>query len=110
MAKMSQGRVFTLEDCLDTLCLSFTSDNRYLISTHSGGALLIWNIVDCELYKRYILESDMIFHSFTPDNQFMLSIYKSEREVNVWNNYIGKISSNRVEEKLEFVPQVREVH
>ena len=38
---------------------------------------------------------DMVAHCFTPDNQFMLSIFREEQEVCVWNNYLGKLSSNR---------------
>jgi len=32
---------------------------------------------------------------FTEDNQFFLSVFENEREINIWNNYVGKISSNR---------------
>lgn len=76
MAKMTPCRVFSPEGHTHTLCLSFTADNRYLLSTHPGGALLIWNIVDSELYKSYNLASDLVFHAFTPDNQFLLSIFR----------------------------------
>ncbi len=39
---------------------------------------------------------------FTEDNQFFLSVFEDEREINIWNNYVGKISSNRYIENLNF--------
>jgi len=39
---------------------------------------------------------------FTEDNQFFLSVFENEREINIWNNYVGKISSNRESEALNF--------
>lgn len=47
LAKMAQGRFFPLSTCQDVLCISFTADNRFLISSHPDSTLLIWNIVDC---------------------------------------------------------------
>lgn len=46
MAKMNQGRFFPLSSCEDVLCISFTADNKFLISSHPDSSLLIWNIVD----------------------------------------------------------------
>jgi len=46
MGKISQGRVFALEERSEVLCLSFTSDNKFLISSHNGGLIVIWSIVD----------------------------------------------------------------
>lgn len=109
MAKISQGRFFPLQQCQDVICLSFTADNKFLISSHPDQSLLIWNIIDSQLYKSYKLASNLLFHSFTPDNQFMVSIYEGQKEVNVWNNYLGKISSSRKEELLEFKPEVRSI-
>jgi TRAP-type C4-dicarboxylate transport system permease small subunit len=40
--------------------------------------------------------------SFTEDNQFFLSVFENEREINIWNNYLGKISSSREKEALKF--------
>ena len=51
----------------------------------------------------------MVAHCFTPDNQFMLSLYRNSREVCVWNNYLSKISSSRAQEELLFKPTIREV-
>lgn len=45
--------------------------------------------------------------SFTEDNQFFLSVFKDSMEVNIWNNYIGKISSNRdSDELLQFTAKI----
>ena len=41
-----------------------------------------------------------MMHCFTPDNQFMLSIFKGGKEVNIWNNYLGKLSSSRERDVL----------
>ena len=89
------------------LCLSFSADNKFLLSSHRGGALLIWSVVEGELYKHYTLGSEVIAHCFTPDNQFMLSLFKGQTELNVWNNYLGKVSSTRQQELLVFNPDVR---
>jgi WD40 repeat protein len=95
MHKVTQGRIFDTSSYEEVLCLSFTADNRYLLSSHRGGLLLIWNVVEGELYKEYILNSDMVAHRFTPDNQFLLSLFKNSQELSIWNNYIGKLSSTR---------------
>ena len=39
----------------------------------------------------------------------MLSVFRGGKEVNIWNNYLGRLSSSREEEALDFVPEVREV-
>ena len=62
--------------------------------------MLVWSVIDGELYKKFNLTKDITWHCFTPDNQFMLSVFEGQREANVWNNYIGRISSNRSEEYL----------
>ena len=101
MGKLSQGRKFSCSS--EVLALSFTTDNKFLVSSHKGGKLHIWSIVDDELYKSYDLNGEeMIWHSFTPDNQFMVSIFSNKREANVWNNYLGRIMSSRREETLLF--------
>jgi WD40 repeat protein len=81
MFKITQGRVLDSSNFEDVLCLSFTSDNRFLISSHLLGKLNIWSIVDNELYKSYTLcnHSNMIWHSFTPDNQFMVSVFEGNK-------------------------------
>jgi WD40 repeat protein len=81
MAKITQGRVFALEARGEVLCLSFTSDNRFLLSSHKGGLIVIWNIVDNELYKelQMIDHSDTLWHCFTPDNQFMISVTRGRK-------------------------------
>ena len=79
MGKMIQGRVFPLVDVKNVICLSFTADNKFLVSSHEENVLLIWNIVDSELYKQFNLNSNLIYHCFTPDNQFMLSIYQNQK-------------------------------
>lgn len=34
--------------------MAFTSDNKYLLSAHKyANSLLVWNIVDNELYKKF---------------------------------------------------------
>ena len=52
----------------------------------------------------------MIWHCFTPDNQFMVSIFSNKREANVWNNYLGRITSSRNEEALLFQPEIKHIH
>jgi hypothetical protein len=49
----------------------------------------------------------VIWHSFTPDNQFLVSIFEGKREANVWNNYIGRLTSTRSDEALLFEPEIR---
>jgi WD40 repeat protein len=94
MGKLSQGRRFRCSS--EAIALSFTTDNRFLVSSHKNGKLNIWSIVDDELYKSYDLGGEeMIWHCFTPDNQFMVSIFRGKREANVWNNYLGRITSSR---------------
>jgi hypothetical protein len=51
--------------------------------------------------------SDILWHCFTPDNQFMVSVTRGRKEANVWNNYIGKVSSSRTKELIAFTPQIR---
>jgi hypothetical protein len=46
MLKIAQGRVFPIGSYGLTLCLSFTAENRFLISSHRGGRLNIWSIID----------------------------------------------------------------
>ena len=74
MAKVAQARTFKPADLSAVSCLSFTADNRFLVSSHQAGGLVIWSLVDGELYKRYSTRH-MIWHCFTPDNQFLLSIF-----------------------------------
>ena len=38
--------------------------------------------------------------AFTPDNNYFLSVFKNSKEVNIWHNYIGKITTNRNEEEV----------
>jgi hypothetical protein len=51
----------------------------------------------------------MIWHCFTTDNQFMVSINKDHTEASVWINYIGRVTSSRGDEELPFTPKVREM-
>jgi hypothetical protein len=46
MHKISQGRIFSIESYGNVLWLSFTAENRFLLSSHKGGRLNIWSIVD----------------------------------------------------------------
>jgi hypothetical protein len=46
MLKISQGRIFSSEAYGEVLALSFTAENRFLLSSHRGGGLKIWSIVD----------------------------------------------------------------
>lgn len=32
---------------------------------------------------------------FTPDNGYLLSVFEGTKEINIWNNYIGKIVSSQ---------------
>ena len=70
---------------------------------------MIWNVVEGEQYKRFALSLDMVWHCFTPDNQFMVSVGKGETEASVWINYIGRVTSSRCDEELPFTPTVREM-
>jgi WD40 repeat protein len=106
MLKVTVGRVFALGDRSPVLCLSFTSDNRFLLSSHQSGLICIWNIMDNQLYKEYQLPEgrSLIWHTFTPDNQFLLSAHNNSTQADVWNNYIGKISTSRDREAIAFHP------
>ena len=46
MNKVAPARIFDLKHHQPLLCLSFTSDNRFLLSSHTHGDLLVWSIVD----------------------------------------------------------------
>lgn len=74
--------------------MTFSSDNKYLLSSHDN-LLTIWSVVHNNMFKQFILSQNIISMQFTEDNQFFLSVFENEREINIWNNYIGKLSSNR---------------
>jgi WD40 repeat protein len=111
MEKIAQGRSFSLLNKPKTLCLAFTSDNKYLLSSHEQARVIVWSIIDNEVYKEYEIKTkqNIIWLCFTPDNQFMVSVFEKSRESNIWNNYIGKISSNRNIEKIAFTPEIKTI-
>lgn len=75
--------------------LCFSSDNRYLLSAHQDHIVLIWSILQSNLYKVVKLEGKIVDMNFTPDNGYLLSIFEGAKEINIWHNYIGKITSTQ---------------
>jgi len=41
------------------------------------------------------LEGKIFDMNFTPDNGYLLSIFEGAKEINIWHNYIGKITSTQ---------------
>ena len=41
---------------------------------------------------------------FTPDNNYFLSVFQGQKQVNIWQSYIGKITTNR---NTEIISQFR---
>lgn len=37
---------------------------------------------------------------FTPDNAYFLTIFEGAKEINIWHNYIGKITSAQNEDEV----------
>lgn len=38
--------------------------------------------------------------SFTPDNGYFMSVFEGAKEINIWNNYIGKITTSQDETEV----------
>ena len=41
---------------------------------------------------------------FTPDNNYFLCVFQGQKQVNIWQSYIGKITTNR---NTEIISQFR---
>lgn len=62
--------------------------------------LSIWSILQSNLYKVLKLEGKIIEMGFTPDNCYFMSVFEGGKEINIWNSYIGKITSSQEESSL----------
>ena len=98
--KITCGRKFSLKDnCTvsQTTAICFTSENRFVLSAHANNRLLIWSMMENVLYKMISTESPMKTIAFTPDGGYFLSVFLHRKEINIWNNYIGKITTNQTD-------------
>ena len=76
MRNLTLSRSFSKnKDKLYCTKLCFTTDNKYLLSAHLDHKILIWSILQSDLYKIVQLESQIVDMSFTPDNAYFLSIF-----------------------------------
>lgn len=104
--RIACGRKFSLKDSHlegsalgKTTALCFTPDNRFVLSSHTDHRLLVWSMVDNVLYKVLTMEAPLAAMAFTPDGGYFLSVFNMKKEINIWNNYIGKITTNQVDEE-----------
>ena len=110
--RMVCGRKFYLKDHPQgyekATSVCFSADNRYVLSAHLDCRLLIWSMIDNVLYKTLLMEAPLSTMTFTPDGGYLLSVFQGRKEINIWNNYIGKITTNQVdEENLHFFTKLR---
>jgi WD40 repeat protein len=91
MRRVRKGREYLFENQSGILCVSFSSDNRYILCSFSDCELLIYSIVNNTLYKRLRTEQPLVHHAMTPDGNLFLSCFEGSRELNIWYNQIGRI-------------------
>ncbi len=60
----------------------------------------VWSILQNNLYKNIKLQAKIVDMSFTPDNGYFMSVFEGAKEINIWNNYIGKITTSQDETEV----------
>ena len=40
------------------------------------------------------MEKNIKAMAFTPDGGYLLTVYQGQKQVKIWNNYIGKIATS----------------
>jgi eukaryotic-like serine/threonine-protein kinase len=70
--------------------LEFSPDNRQLVSTHTDGAILCWDVAERELTASFNEHSDSVRAvAFSPNGQHLASA-GADRSVIIWNQAAGR--------------------
>lgn len=64
MEKVQLAREFKLSHNEPVNCLTFSSDNKFLLSSHTKN-LKVWSVVHNNLFKEFILQNDIVNMRFT---------------------------------------------
>ena len=97
MKNLKRGRTLVhepIEQNIESTCVAFTPDNRFLLTAISSSEVLIWSIIDNILYHKIKMEKNIKAMAFTPDGGYLLTVYQGQKQVKIWNNYIGKIATS----------------
>lgn len=94
-------------ESLRPLWVSFSADNRFVLCSFSDLSLRIYSLVESRLYKTITTESPLRCHGMTPDNNLFLSCFEGNREINIWYNQIGQVTTASDVSLLHFETEVK---